>query len=69
MKQKRQITAECLKMKLRKLVCIFGGTPVEVDLSIEDLLDLLRVLAVYRRFDLGATKRELCTKGKGKQTW
>lgn len=60
MSREKSITATVLKAELKVLIHVFGGAgQIPPDQSIEELLGILKVLAVYRRFDLEAIKREL----------
>ncbi len=60
MPDKKPITRKCIRSELEELVIISGGNKKRLSRSsIADTLDYLKVLLVYRRFDIEATKREL----------
>lgn len=60
MSETSTMTNKQLKLRLETLADILGGKPnFSLSSSTENILDYLKVLAVYRRFDLEATRREL----------
>ncbi len=58
--KKKEITKECIKLRLRNLIEKSGGRiDIPTTASIEELFEILKVLIIYVQFDLEATKREL----------
>lgn len=54
------MTNKQLRLRLETLIDICGGVPnFTLNSSVENILDRLRILIVYRRYDIEATRREL----------